>query len=270
VDAAGNVYIADSSNNRIRMPSPVSTPPPLIASVANAFGTSSTIAPDTWVTIKGSGLAPPGDSRIWRATDFSDSILQNQLPTALDAVSVTMNSESAYVYYISPVQLNVLTASDLATGSVRVLVIANGQTSPPLTVQAQTISPSFFVFDGTHVVGTHLNGTDIGPTTLYPGLTTPAAAWGTNRFIREWIGATTPAVVNGSSSQRGALPVLPTVQIGGATATVEFAGLISPGLYQLNVIVPTSAENGDNTLTAQYNGQSTQTGVVLSVQSANP
>jgi uncharacterized protein (TIGR03437 family) len=62
------------------------------------------------------------------------------------------------------------------------------------------------------------------------------------------------------------LPVLPLVQIGTTAATVQSANLISPGLYQFNVVVPLTATNGDNTLTAQYDGQSTQTGVVITVQ----
>jgi uncharacterized protein (TIGR03437 family) len=181
-----------------------------------------------------------------------------------------MNGESAYIYYISPVQLNVLSPPDLMTGSIQVQVIANGQTSAAFTVQAQTISPSFFVFDGVHVVGTHLNGTDIGPTTLYPGLTTPAQPGEEVVLYVNGFGATNPPVVNGSSSQHGALPALPTVQIGGATAAVQFAGLISPGLYQLNIIVPPSTPNGEIALTARYDGQSTQTGVVLTVQNDNP
>ena len=48
--------------------------------------------------------------------------------------------------------------------------------------------------------------------------------------------------------------------------SVLFAGLVSPGLYQFNVVVPASATTGDNTLTALYGIQGTQIGVLLSVQ----
>jgi hypothetical protein len=38
-----------------------------------------------WVAIKGTNLAPPGDSRIWAASDFVDNVL----PSQLDGVTVT-------------------------------------------------------------------------------------------------------------------------------------------------------------------------------------
>ncbi len=43
--------------------------------------------------------------------------------------------------------------------------------------------------------------------------------------------------------------VLPASQIGGVPATVTFAGVIGPGLYQLNVVVPGTASSGDNPIT---------------------
>jgi uncharacterized protein (TIGR03437 family) len=66
--------------------------------------------------------------------------------------------------------------------------------------------------------------------------------------------------------QSGSLPELPVVKIGGATAEVRFAGLVSPGLFQFNVVVPPSVPDGDNVITATYKGLTTQTGVVLAVQ----
>jgi uncharacterized protein (TIGR03437 family) len=48
--------------------------------------------------------------------------------------------------------------------------------------------------------------------------------------------------------------------------TVQFAGLVAPGEYQFNVYVPQSAPNGDNPITVQYGGLSTQSGVLLTVQ----
>jgi uncharacterized protein (TIGR03437 family) len=166
--------------------------------------------------------------------------------------------------------LNILTPPDLSAGPVQVQVTVGSQKSTTIAVQAQSISPSFFVFDGTHVVAQHLNYTDVGPTTLYPGLTTPAQPGETVILYANGFGATSSGVVKGSEQQSGTLPALPLVQIGGIAATVKFAGLVSPGLYQFNVVVPASAANGDNTLAAQYNGQTTQTGVVLTVQGSGP
>jgi len=59
---------------------------------------------------------------------------------------------------------------------------------------------------------------------------------------------------------------LPVVSIGGMQADVSFAGLVSPGDYLFNVKVPANVPDGDNVLTATYNGQSTQSGVLITVQ----
>ena len=79
-------------------------------------------------------------------------------------------------------------------------------------------------------------------------------------------GPVSPAVVAGSEAQSGDLPASPVIDIGGLPASVQFAGLVSPGLYQFNVVVPSSAPDGDNPITAQYNGFTTQSGVLLTVQ----
>jgi uncharacterized protein (TIGR03437 family) len=73
------------------------------------------------------------------------------------------------------------------------------------------------------------------------------------------------AIVNGSSTQSGALSTLPACQIGGATAPLSFAGLISPGLYQFNMTVPVAA-SGDNPIGCTYSGASTPAGDLITVQ----
>jgi uncharacterized protein (TIGR03437 family) len=229
--------------------------------VANAEGNGATIAPNTWVEIKGVNLAPAGDSRIWQASDFASG----QMPTALDGISVTVNGKSAYVYYISSTQVNILTSPDAISGSVNVVLTTGGTASPPFAVQAQAISPSFFVFDGTHVAATHANGSLIGPTTLYPGVSTPAKPGETVVIYANGFGTTSTPVVSGSSSQSGTLSPLPGVQIGGMAATVQFAGLVAPGEFQFNVIVPSGLPNGDSPIIATYNGASTQSGAVITV-----
>jgi uncharacterized protein (TIGR03437 family) len=266
VDAAGKVYVSDSSNGRIRVlvPPHTSVSAPTISLVANAFGESTTIAPNTWVEIKGANLAPPGDVRTWQGSDF----LNSQLPTALDGVSVTMGGKSAYVYYISSNQINVLTPPDLPPlGPVQVLVTVTGVASQAFASQAQPISPSFFVLNGgPYVTAVHSNAMLIGPPSLYPGLTSPAKPGEAIVLYANGFGQTSQPVVRGSESQTGSLPALPLVEIGGVAATVQFAGLVSPGLYQFNVIVPASAPDGDNAVVATYNGVTTQSGTMLTIQ----
>jgi uncharacterized protein (TIGR03437 family) len=75
----------------------------------------------------------------------------------------------------------------------------------------------------------------------------------------------TVAIAKGSALQMGTLAVMPVIQIGGVTGIVKFAGLDSPGFFQFNVVVPPSASTGDNSLTAQYNGLTTQSGLALNV-----
>jgi len=72
-------------------------------------------------------------------------------------------------------------------------------------------------------------------------------------------------LTNGSSSQSGALPTLPQCQIGGSNASVAFAGLISPGLYQFNLTIPLGSPSGDLPIVCAYNGASTPSNDVITV-----
>jgi uncharacterized protein (TIGR03437 family) len=233
---------------------------PIITIVANAEGENPVVAANTWTEIKGSNLS--ATTRIWGNSDF----VNNQLPTKLDTVSVTMNGEPVFVYYISPSQIDVLTPPDLAPGPVKVQV-SNGFVSAPFTVQGQQYSTSFFVINGgPYVVATHADGSLIGPASLFPGATTPATPGETIVLYANGFGPVVPPVVSGSLVQAGVLSTPPVVQIGGSQASVLFAGLISPGLFQINVTVPAGAATGDNPIVAQYGGQSTQAGTLLTVQ----
>jgi len=244
-------------------PDPLVTPTPTVTLVANAEGGVATIAPNTWVEIKGSNLGPAGDSRIWGNSDF----VNNQLPTSLDGVSVTVNGQPAYVYYISPTQVNILTPPSAISGSVPVQVSDNGVISANFMVQAQAESPSFFVFGGgPYIAATHANGSYLGPTSLYPGLTTPAQPGETIVMYANGFGSTSTPVVSGSETQSGTLSPMPVIIIGGVAATVTFAGLVAPGEFQFDVVVPPSLANGDQPTMAMYNGLTTQAGTLITVQ----
>jgi uncharacterized protein (TIGR03437 family) len=245
-------------------PDPLTTAAPTVTLVANAEGGVATIAPNSWVEIKGSNLGPAGDTRIWQSSDFVNS----QLPTSLDGVSVTVNGQPAYVYYISPTQVNILTPPNAISGSVPVQVSDNGVISANFLVQAQAESPSFFVFGGgPYIAATHANGNYLGPTSLYPGLTTPAQPGETVLIYANGFGATSVSVLSGALTQSGTLSPQPVITIGGVPAMVAFAGLNqTPGEFQFNVVIPSSVANGDQAIVATYNGMTTQAGTLITVQ----
>ena len=230
---------------------------PSITLVANAEGGEKPlIAPNTWVEIKGTNLSAGGDTRTWQTSDF----VNGQLPASLDGVSATVNGKSAYVYYISPVQVNILTPPDALAGTVSVQVKTNAGASQPFPVAAQSASPSLFVLNGgPYVVAQHTADYSlVGPAGLLPGATiTPAKPGESVVLYANGFGATSTPVVSGSGSQSGTLSPLPVVTVGGLPAAVQFAGLVTPGLFQFNVVIPPGAPSGDNAIVATIGGAAT-------------
>jgi uncharacterized protein (TIGR03437 family) len=238
--------------------------PPQITKVANAEGEALTIAPNTWVEVKGAGLS--ATSRTWQTSDF----VGNLLPTELDGVSVTFNGEKAFVYYISASQINVLTPPDLPSGTLQVVVNSTNGASASYPATSQPQSPSLFILgSGPYVLATHLNNVGscistaayclVGPTSLYPGQSTPAMGGETIVLYANGFGSVTPPVISGSLNQNGTLPTTPRVIIANNPATVTFAGLVSPGLYQLNIVVPSGTPAGDDYIYVTYSGATTPT-----------
>ena len=224
---------------------------PVITLVANAEGEYPVIAPNTWVEIKGQNLAKA--TYTWQASDF----ISGQMPTKIQGVSVTVNGKSAYVYYVSSGQIDILTPPDALPSSVTVQVTNSAGASAPFLVNAQALSPSWFVFGGgPYVAAEHSDYTYLGPTSLsVPGYAfTPAKPNETVLLFANGFGPTSQSIQSGSQSQGGTLNTLPVVTIGGIKAQVTYAGLIFPGEFQFNVVIPKNAPNGDNALVVTYGG----------------
>ena len=79
-------------------------------------------------------------------------------------------------------------------------------------------------------------------------------------------GPSSVPVVSGSATQSGTLSPLPVITIGGTNATVLFAGLVAPGQFQFNVVVPASLGSGDQPIAATYNDLTTQAGTLITIQ----
>jgi uncharacterized protein (TIGR03437 family) len=267
----GNVANPDNSSTTVTMNSPQSitakftpTIAPVISGVYNAAGESPVIGGNTWIEIKGTNLAQT--KRSWSDQDF----VNGQMPVQIDGVSATVNGKPAFVEYVSPSQINVLTPLDAATGAVAVQNRNTTGTSAPVNATMAAYPLGFFVFyaaSDKYAAAQHEDYSLLGPTDLYPGYTTPARPNETIILYANGFGQVVPAIVNGSASQEGVLPTpWPAVTIGGLPANVSYAGAISPGLYQFNVIVPAGLPDGDNLLTATYSGSVTQPGVFVAVK----
>ncbi len=222
---------------------------PNVVTTLNAAQVTGGIAPNTYATIKGTNLA--ATKRSWAKSDFGTS--GTTLPTSLDAVSVAINGEPAFLSYISPVQINFLTPADLPTSGKVTVLVSNGTltSSTSFTVSPQAEAPSFFLWDAAgHLAATHANYSYIGTATSTPP-GTPAAPGEVIVLWGNGFGATTPPAVNGQV-QAGAAPLVrnPAVQFGGSNGTVSFAGLAGTGLYQINVMVPSDVGDGDVSVVA--------------------
>jgi uncharacterized protein (TIGR03437 family) len=243
-------------------------PTPTITKVEPAWSSTAESSQNTWIEIHGANLSSVTDT--WSNASFA-----NGLPTKLDGVTVTVDGLPAAIYYVSPTQINALAPLDTATGSVAVVVNTPYGPTAAQTVTETPATPAFLYFDAAgHINAQHLNYTLIGPTSLGSAFT-PATPGEIVILYTTGFGQTTPAFssqltapLNSSDEYTVSYAVtpLPTVTIGNLPATVGFAGLISPGLYQLNVTVPTSAPAGDLPIVAMYNGASTQSNAVITVQ----
>jgi uncharacterized protein (TIGR03437 family) len=192
------------------------------------------IAPGTWITIQGSNLA--SSTRSWNDSDFSGTAL----PTQLDNVSVTVNGKPAYVSYISPSQLNVLSPDDSTVGNLQVEVKTPGGAKVVAAASQDTYSPALFTFTAgivTYAAAVHADGSLIGPDA-------PCKPGETIMLFGTGFGPAKPASPSGQLSPAAALSAPVSVTIGGVDANVQYAGLVGAGLDQFNVQIP-NVPDGD-------------------------
>jgi uncharacterized protein (TIGR03437 family) len=232
---------------------------PSITSVSdNASGRANIVA-GSWVSIYGANLS--NTTRTWSGNDFNDG---SNLPLSLDGVSVKINGLAAAVYYISPSQINVQAPSPL-TGSVPVQVTVNGTASNSITTNGVLNAPAFF----TYAAGSKIypaavfpNGLIVGDPSLSGSIVSRAKAGDVIQFYVNGLGASPAGSIISNLIN---FPSAVTVTIGGAKASVQFAGLVASGEFQVNVIVPNLA-SGEYPIALTTNGQSTQSGVVIPIQ----
>ena len=266
VDSKGNVYIADTVNNVIRMLTPSSTPggggtPPSIRTTqgvvgASGFGGFNVTAPGSWIEIYGANLAPDGDSRLWSGSDFSGITA----PTQLDRTTVTIGAQAAFVSYISPGQVNAEVPGGVGTGPQPVTVTTAAGTSAAFNIQVNPLQPALLalpawnVGGNQYITGTFTGFSDpkspdfntfVGPVGAFAGITSrPAKPGETIVLYGIGFGPVGGSVQFGQIVQQlnnVATPV--QFQLGGTAAATTYSGLAPQevGLYQFNLVVPSIA-----------------------------
>lgn len=233
---------------------------PNITGVVNGASFLPQMVAGSWVTVQGTNLS--ATTRPWGATDF----VNGALPIQLDNVSATINGEAAYIYYISPTQLNILAPDDAATGPVAVQVTNSTGVSNTFTANKVALSPALFLFTSQYPAAVHADGTYVGPPQLIAGATTTPAK--PNEIIMLYgtgFGATNPIIPTGFVFTNPA-PIAGSVTatVGGMPAAVQ-GFLISPGLYQFNLTVP-NLPDGDAPLAITIGGLSTPNGLLLNIE----
>ena len=184
----------------------------------------------------------------------------------------------AYIWFVSPGQINLQVPTDAKTGPVTVTVKTSNEMASTSAMLAP-FAPSFSLLDGKHVAGIILRSDGsgaygggsydiLGPTGSSIGYPTVAAKAGDSVVLfGVGFGPTNPPVPAGRAYS-GAAPV--TMPVGltiGETAVIPaFAGISGAGLYQVNVIVPIGLSSGDVSLLATAGGMFTPSNVVISLQ----
>jgi uncharacterized protein (TIGR03437 family) len=237
VDDNGNLYILDSSHNRVRKVSfqTILTVPQISqGGVGNAASFATVLAPGELFSIFGTNLA-----------STTASAAGVPLPMTLAGASVTVNGKAAPLVFVSPTQINAqlpyeVTQFDPAFPFPAVVVTSGGVAS--LAANSATIlgsAPGIFQYGTNRAIAQNqdnsLNASD-----------KPAKVGSTIIVYVTGGGALDHTVATGAGAPSNPLArvVQPiTATIGGQPATVSFAGLTPGfvGLVQVNLVVPALA-----------------------------
>ena len=245
---------------------------PAVTSISNSASFQTSFAGNTYVSIYGANLSTT--TRTWQTQDFAGG---NRLPLSLDGVSATVNNVPAYIEFVSPAQINLITPNIASNGpGVQVVLTTAGNAKVTAWMNVTATAPAFFTWitttpdSGKYLVAQHAaNFTDVGKAGLFPNqpatFTTPAKPGETIVLYGTGFGPTTPVIAQGIITDTVyPLNPVPTATIGGINAQVTFAGLI-PSLsqvYQFNIVVPPSAPDGDLQVIVNVSGVTSFPGLI--------
>ena len=188
-----------------------------------ASGDASAVAPGSIASVYGSGLAPS----IGIANSFP-------VPALLGGASVSVNGETAPLFYAGPNQVNLQIPFD-ASGAAAITLSAGTTQTGTTSIPVHPTAPGIFLLGQGQAAAENQDFSINGPGN-------GAAVGSIIALYATGLGAVNPAVGAGvqasGSLSRVTAPV--TATIGGQPANVAFAGLAPgfAGLYQVNLVIP--------------------------------
>lgn len=227
-------------------------------------------APGAWISVFGSNLATT--TATWNPPPVQGSLL----PTNLGGTEVFIAGQRAPLSFVSPTQVNALVPGVPERGWVPLEVRVNNQPTEGGYIYLRDTDPALFVFSpqgGRYPAALHPGpeGTLVGPAGLFPGGPTsrPARATQIIEVYGTGFGLTNPAI-NPLTFFQGAAPLAVDpgdlrVRVGGLNAQIQFVGLVAPGLYQMNLVLPGLIE-GSYFINSELDGLTTQPGLQIVIE----
>jgi uncharacterized protein (TIGR03437 family) len=285
--SAGNVVLYVAANAGPGDP-PVQTPTnvytssvtltpattPIVTGITNGASNQSTIGANTYVQIYGQNLSTSSGLG-WGAAFTTNSNGTSSMPTSLAGTSVTLGGTPAYVEYVSPGQVNVVTPN-VVGNNIPVIVTVNNTASAAFSVTMLPQAAAFFEWCppttdcDKYLIAQHsADYSNVGKVNLFPSLpanfTTPAAPGETILLYGTGFGPTSPQIAAGIQTDKVYyLTPTPTATLGSSPATVVFGGLVPPfsQVYQFNITIPANMPAGDWPLVVTANGATSYSGMI--------